>query len=89
MNQLDVSVGQRPENQAEPETTPEVWWEGLGSYARLTGCLGSKLFGYQEAVEAIEDAGETHCFPPQGGRNGVDGAQLWNQDLPETTHHKV
>lgn len=65
---------------------PEVRGEGLGSYSSFTGCLGSELLSSQEAVEAVEDAGQTHCFPPQGGRDGVDGTELWNQDLKNTTH---
>lgn len=36
-------------------------------------------------MEAVEDAGQTHCFSPQGGRDGVDGTQLWNQDLRNMT----
>lgn len=32
-------------------------------------------------MEAVQDAGQTHGFPPQGGGNGMDGAQLRDQDL--------
>lgn len=67
------------------EQEPEVRGEGLGSDSGFTGRLGPELLGGQEAVEAVEDAGQTHCFPPQGGGYGVDGTQLWNQDLKNTT----
>lgn len=63
------------------EHGPKIRRESLGSHSSFTGSLGSELLSGQEAVEAVEDAGQTHCFPPQGGRDGVDGTQLWDQDL--------
>lgn len=60
---------------------PEVRGEGLGSHSGFTGCLGSQFLGGEEAVEAVEDAGQTYSFSPKGGGDGVDGTQLWNQDL--------
>lgn len=65
---------------------PEVRGQGLSSHSGFAGCLGSELLGGQQAVEAVEDAGQTHCFPPQGGRDGVDGTQLWNQYLRNIAH---
>lgn len=66
--------------------TPEVWGEGLRPHSGLSGSLSSQLLGSQQAMEAVQDAGKTHGFPPQGGRNGMDGTQLRNQDL--TPRHK-
>lgn len=61
--------------------SPEVGGEGLNPNSSFGGSLGSQLLGSQQAVEAVQDAGQTHGFPPQGGGNGMDGTQLRNQNL--------
>lgn len=63
---------------------PEVWWQGPRSHSSLDGRLSPELLSGQQAVESVEDAGQTHGFPPQGGRDGVDGTEFWNQNLTKS-----
>lgn len=63
---------------------PEVWRQGPLPDPGLDGRLRSQLLSGQQAVQAVQDAGQTHRFPPQGGGDGVDGAELRDQNLRTT-----
>ena len=45
------------------------------------GHQGPELVGYEQPVEPVEDAGQGYGLPPQGGWEGVDGAELWDKNL--------
>lgn len=60
---------------------PEVGGQVLGPDTGVRGSLRPQLFGSEQAVQAVQDAGEAHRLPPQGGRDRVDGTQLRYQDL--------
>ena len=45
------------------------------------GHQGPELVGYEQPVEPVEDAGQGYGLPPQGGWEGVDGAELWDENL--------
>ena len=47
----------------------------------LPGHQGPELVGYEQPVEPVQDAGQGYCLPPQGGWEGVDGAELWDENL--------
>lgn len=80
---LSAEISLRPvkSNMERMQQLPEVRGEGLYPHSCLTGSLGSQLLSSQQTVEAVQDAGQTHRFPPQGGGDGVDGTQLRNKDL--------
>ena len=45
------------------------------------GHQGPELVGYEQPVEPVQDAGQGYGLPPQGGWEGVDRAQLWDENL--------
>lgn len=65
---------------------PKVRRQGPSSHSSLDGRLSSELLGGQQAVEAVQDAGQTHSFPPQGGRDGVNSAEFRDQNLTQKSN---
>ena len=47
----------------------------------LAGDPGPEGVGDEEAVEAVEDAGQRDGLASEGGAEGVDGAELGDEDL--------
>ena len=47
----------------------------------LAGDPGPEGVGDEEAVEAVEDAWQGNGLLPEGGAEGVDGADLGDEDL--------
>ena len=47
----------------------------------LAGDPGPEGVGNEEAVEAVEDTGQGDGLAPEGGAEGVDGAELGDEDL--------
>ena len=47
----------------------------------LAGDEDAEFLGNEETVDAIEDGRDTDRLPPQGGREGVDVAQLRDENL--------
>lgn len=73
----------RPPRGAGP---PKVLREGPDAHPGVAGRLGAQLLRGQEAVQAVQDAGETDSLPPQGRRDWVDSTELWHQDLRRRQH---
>ena len=47
----------------------------------LAGDPGPEGIGDEEAVEAVEDTRQGDGLAPEGGAEGVDGAELGDEDL--------